>query len=95
MIDVLPEHSQGKVWLDEHSMQEKMLLDRIVGGVLEDVVSLFVFALVLSKDSLEEFIEDGQADALSKTAPPHQDSSIIAGVYYILADDALRSMDNA
>ena len=94
MIDVLPEHSQGKVWLDEHSMQEKMLLDRIVGGVLEDVVSLFVFALVLSKDSLEEFI-DGQADALSKTAPPHQDSSIIAGVYYILADDALRSMDNA
>lgn len=48
---------------------------------------------MLSKDALDKFI-DGEGDNLDNLLPPHQHSSTISDIYYILADDALKSMDN-
>lgn len=48
---------------------------------------------MLSKEALESFIE-GESLELTDRQPPHQYSSIMSDVCYILADDALKVMDN-
>lgn len=48
---------------------------------------------MLSKEALESFIE-GQSSELTDLRPSHEHSSIMSDVCYILADDALKGMDN-
>ena len=54
---------------------------------------MFLFCAVLSKEALDNFIE-GQSSELTDLQPPHQHSSTMSDVCYILADDALKAMDN-
>ena len=48
---------------------------------------------VLEKSDLTDFIE-GCSEELPTPKPAHQHSSIISDVYYLLADECLKSGDN-
>lgn len=54
---------------------------------------LYISLIVVSKENLERFIE-GHSKDLEDMQSPHQHSAIMSEVYYILADDCLKSMDN-
>ena len=49
--------------------------------------------LVLSKETLTDYIE-GKLEQLPEPSPPHQQSSLMSELYYLLADDYLKSGDN-
>ena len=48
---------------------------------------------VLSKETLTDYIE-GELEQLPEPSPPHQQSSLMSELYYLLADDYLKSGDN-
>ena len=53
----------------------------------------YFFCLVLEMTELTDFIE-GHLEVLLSPKPTHQHSSIISDVYYLLADECLKSGDN-
>ena len=58
-----------------------------------DIILKSCNVIVLEKDDLNNFI-DGCLEVLPSPRPAHQHSSIISDVYYLLADEYLKSSDN-
>lgn len=95
--------SMGKVcyeWISDLQYQflKQLLMHHIIlfcmlGFYSTHTQTIKTFPIVLKMGNLNDFI-DGCLETLPDPQPTHQHSSIISDVYYLLADECLKSGDN-